>query len=242
MGAVGNAYLVLYNVVQFLGWSHMLYILLPHLDAALVKGVDRGQLYSDIELSVKVFQTAAVLEVVHAAVGLVKTNPMLAMFQVSSRVFVVWAILDAVPESRLCRGLPLLLIAWIITEMIRYSFYAVGLLGTSLYFITWLRFISFYIYIFPLESWSVIILRYTLFFALYPIGVTGELWCCYVSLARVARDKLFTWTMPNSLNMTFNFYYVLIAIMLSYIPLFPQLYFHMIAQRKKVIGGHKKTA
>merc|ERR1712117_800827 len=62
MGAVGNAYLVLYNVVQFLGWSHMLYILLPHLDAALVKGVDRGQLYSDIELSVKVFQTAAVLE------------------------------------------------------------------------------------------------------------------------------------------------------------------------------------
>ena len=48
--------------------------------------------------------------------------------------------------------------------------------------------------------------------------------------------------MPNSLNMTFNFYYVLIAIMLSYIPLFPQLYFHMIAQRKKVIGGHKKTA
>jgi len=222
MGAVGNAYLVLYNVVQFLGWSHMLYILLPHLDAALVKGVDRGQLYSDIELSVKVFQTAAVLEVVHAAVGLVKTNPMLAMFQVSSRVFVVWAILDAVPESRLCRGLPLLLIAWIITEMIRYSFYAVGLLGTSLYFITWLR--------------------YTLFFALYPIGVTGELWCCYVSLARVARDKLFTWTMPNSLNMTFNFYYVLIAIMLSYIPLFPQLYFHMIAQRKKVIGGHKKTA
>ena len=141
MGVVGNAYLVLYNVVQFLGWSHMLYILLPHLDAALVKGVDRGQLYSDIELSVKVFQTAAVLEVVHAAVGLVKTNPMLAMFQVSSRVFVVWAILDAVPESRLCRGLPLLLIAWIITEMIRYSFYVVGLLGTSLYFITWLRFL-----------------------------------------------------------------------------------------------------
>merc|ERR1712122_166396 len=86
MGAVGNAYLVLYNVVQFLGWSHMLYILLPHLDAALFKGVDRGQLYSDIELSLQIFQTAAVLEVVHAAVGLVKTNPMLAMFQVSSRV------------------------------------------------------------------------------------------------------------------------------------------------------------
>merc|ERR1712241_711560 len=222
MGAVGNAYLVLYNLVQFLGWSHMLYILLPHLDTALIKGVDRGQLYADIEWSLKIFQTAAVLEVVHAAVGLVKTNPMLAMFQVSSRVFVVWAILGAMPESRLCRGLPLLLIAWIITEMIRYSFYAVGLLGTNLYIITWLR--------------------YTLFFALYPIGVSGELWCQCVSLARVAKDRIFTMTMPNSFNMTFNSYYVLIAIMLSYIPLFPQLYFHMIAQRKKVIGGHKKTA
>ena len=151
MGAVGNAYLVLYNVVQFLGWSHMLYILLPHLDTALIKGVDRGQLYADIELSLKIFQTAAVLEVVHAAVGLVKTNPMLAMFQVSSRVFVAWAILDAVPESRLCRGLPLLLIAWIITEMIRYSFYAVGLLGTSLYIITWLRYSIAILFVFFLN-------------------------------------------------------------------------------------------
>lgn len=241
MGALGNAYLVLYNVVQFLGWSHMLYILLPHLDTALIKGVDRGQLYADIELSLKIFQTAAVLEVVHAAVGLVKTNPMLAMFQVSSRVFVAWAILDAVPESRLCRGLPLLLIAWIITEMIRYSFYAVGLLGTSLYIITWLRYSIAILFVFP-QLKVLITCRYTLFFALYPIGVTGELWCCYVSLGRIARDKIFTWMMPNQLNMTFNFYYVLIAIMLSYIPLFPQLYFHMIAQRKKVIGGHKKTA
>ena len=71
---------------------------------------------------------------------------MQAWLQVSSRVFVAWAILDAVPESRVCRGLPLLLIAWIITEMIRYSFYAVGLLGTSLYIITWLRFDSLLTY------------------------------------------------------------------------------------------------
>ncbi len=87
--------------------------------------------------------------------------------------------------------------------------------------------------------------RYTLFYFLYPIGVTGELLCCYASLDRIGRDKLFTLVMPNQYNMVFNFYYVLIMIMLSYIPIFPQLYFHMIAQRKKVIGGQgkdKKTA
>ncbi len=138
MGAFGNAYLILYNVVQFLGWSHMLYILAPHFVDA-VSGKDRGELYKEIELSLQIFQTGAVLEVVHAALGLVKTNPMLAMFQVSSRVFVTWAILDAVPESRLSPGLPLLLTAWIITEMIRYSFYAIALLGTTFYPITWLR-------------------------------------------------------------------------------------------------------
>ena len=138
MGSAGNFYLVVYNVVQFVGWSHMLYILAPRFTDA-VTGKDKGELYDDIELSLQIFQTGAVLEVVHAAVGLVKTNPMLAMFQVSSRVFVTWAILDAVPEARLSPGLPLLLTAWIITEMIRYSFYAIGLLGTSFYTITWLR-------------------------------------------------------------------------------------------------------
>lgn len=61
-----------------------------------------------------------------------------------------------------------------------------------------------------------------------------------MALDRVARDNLMSISMPNKYNLTFNFYYVLIAIMLSYIPLFPQLYFHMIAQRKKVIGGEGK--
>ena len=82
--------------------------------------------------------------------------------------------------------------------------------------------------------------RYTLFYALYPIGVTGELLCCYASLDRISREKIFTLSMPNKYNLVFNFYFVLIMIMLSYIPLFPQLYFHMIAQRKKVIGGGGK--
>ena len=40
--------------------------------------------------------------------------------------------------------------------------------------------------------------------------------------------------MPNKWNYTFSFYVFLILIMLSYIPVFPHLYFHMFAQRKKV--------
>ncbi len=70
---------------------------------------------------------------------------------------VTWAVLYAFPESRSCRGLPLLLLAWQVTEIIRYSFYFFGLLGSVPSVLTYLR--------------------YTLFIALYPMGVTGELWC-----------------------------------------------------------------
>ena len=84
--------------------------------------------------------------------------------------------------------------------------------------------------------------RYTLFIVLYPIGVTGELWCQYVSLGPIQARKIFSLAMPNSWNFVFNFYVVLIMIMLSYVPIFPQLYLHMFAQRRKVVGGEKKKA
>lgn len=82
--------------------------------------------------------------------------------------------------------------------------------------------------------------RYTTFIALYPIGVTGELLCQWAALPVIARTGAYSVAMPNAWNAIFNFYGVLIAIMLSYIPIFPQLYLHMFAQRRKVIGGKGK--
>jgi hypothetical protein len=49
-------------------------------------------LYTNVEFLLQVFQTLALLEVVHAAIGLVKSNPMLVLFQVLSRLLVVWAV------------------------------------------------------------------------------------------------------------------------------------------------------
>jgi len=108
--------------------------------------------------------------------------------------------------------------------------------------------------------------RYTLFIVLYPIGVSGELACIYFSLAYVKEHQLLTVRMPNILNFTFDYQYFLIGTMLSYFPseyfrillsqlkiklanhkiesliiffvsVFPQLYLHMFAQRKKILGG-----
>jgi very-long-chain (3R)-3-hydroxyacyl-CoA dehydratase len=46
----------------------------------------------------QVTQTAAVLEIFHAAAGLVRSPLTTTVQQVASRIFVVWGILFAVPE------------------------------------------------------------------------------------------------------------------------------------------------
>ena len=149
-----------------------------------------------------------------------RSNPVLTGFQVFSRVFVTWAVVEAFEEAKAARGLPLLLLAWSVTEVIRYSYYALGLFNSCPTFLTWLR--------------------YTLFIVLYPMGVTGELWCSISCLGRIGRERPLSVAMPNRWNVTFDSYVVMVLILLSYIPIFPQLYLHMFAQRRKVIGGVKK--
>ena len=50
---------------------------------------------------VKFTQTLAILDVVHAALGLVKSNVGTAASQVFSRLWAVWAVVEMVPEVRL---------------------------------------------------------------------------------------------------------------------------------------------
>ncbi|MCJ8732477.1 hypothetical protein PDJAM_G00211770 [Pangasius djambal] len=110
----------------------------------------------------------------------------------------------------------LFVVAWTITEIIRYSFYTFSLLNHLPYLIKWAR--------------------YTFFIVLYPMGVTGELLTIYAALPYVQKTGLYSVTLPNKYNFSFDYYTFLILTMVSYIPLFPQLYFHMLRQRKKVLG------
>lgn len=78
--------------------------------------------------------------------------------------------------------------------------------------------------------------RYTTFIALYPIGVTGELLCLYWAQKDASKHKIWSIELPNTYNLTFSYFVFLWVVILLYIPLFPQLYLHMFALRKKVIG------
>jgi hypothetical protein len=48
-------------------------------------------------------------------------------------------------KSHLSIGVPMLLIAWSITEVIRYSFYALNLINAVPYLLIWMRYIFFLI-------------------------------------------------------------------------------------------------
>lgn len=210
-----NVYLCLYNFLQVLGWSHILVQLVLH----YVQGNSTDTLWEAVKLALIVFQNAAVLEVVNVAAGLVKSNLVITVFQVASRVMVVCGVLLPTPTAPKSYGLPLLLLAWSVTEVIRYSYYALNILNIVPFFLIWCR--------------------YTFFIALYPIGVTGELLCFYAAQSYVGESQLWSYSLPNALNFAFSYQYMLICIMLSYIPLFPRMYLHMFSQRKKVLVGAK---
>lgn len=163
------------------------------------------------------------MQIVHAATGIVPSNPVITTFQVLSRVMVVCGVVMATPTGQISPGLPLALLAWSVTEIIRYGYYAFNLLGSV--------------------PAVLVFLRYTTFIALYPIGVTGELLCFYWAQDFAREVKVWSVEMPNRFNVTFSYLYFLWFVMLLYIPLFPQMYLHMFAQRRKILmptGGATK--
>ncbi|CAL4209036.1 unnamed protein product, partial [Meganyctiphanes norvegica] len=126
------------------------------------------------------------------------SNPVLTAFQVFSRVFVLWGVLHSAEHSQQSLGLPMLLVAWSVTEVIRYSYYFFNIID--------------------LVPSALTFLRYTLFIGLYPLGVTGELLCSYAALPAISRSNIFSVPLPNKLNFAFDSYYALIVVMLLYIP------------------------
>ncbi|KAH8554364.1 tyrosine phosphatase-like protein [Umbelopsis sp. PMI_123] len=70
-------------------------------------------------------------------------------------------------------------------------------------------------------------LRYTLFFVLYPTGAGSEVLMMYVSL-------------PYAKAWNVYYYYLLIFLMVVYIPGLPVMYTHMIGQRRKYLKTLKE--
>jgi len=214
---LAQAWLLLYNVGQVAGWSSIGYSLVLEMWSSGNYKI----LYHIVEKQLLIFQTAAIFEILHAATGLVRSNPILTTFQVFSRLIVLWGVIHPIVKVQINLGCALALFAWTITEMIRYSYYSFLLLGHLPRVLNYLR--------------------YTLFIVLYPIGVTGELLCIYRALPIVWETDLFSLHLPNKWNFSFEYYFILIGTFPLYVLLFPQLYFHMFKQRGKALGTKPQT-
>ncbi|XP_051266984.1 very-long-chain (3R)-3-hydroxyacyl-CoA dehydratase 1 isoform X1 [Dicentrarchus labrax] len=240
ISTLATAWLTFYNIAMTAGW---LVLAMAMMRFYIQKGTHKG-LYRSIARTLKFFQTFAlvevrifwetasavtarpdtylffmylVLQVGHCAIGIVRTSVIVTGVQVCSRIFMVWFITNSIRQIQSEESVILFLVVWTVTEITRYSYYTFNLLHHLPYFIKWAR--------------------YNLFIVLYPLGVVGELMTIYAALPFVRRSGMYSMRLPNVYNVSFDYYYCLIVVMLSYIPLFPQLYFHMLRQRRKVLHG-----
>ncbi|XP_055640232.1 very-long-chain (3R)-3-hydroxyacyl-CoA dehydratase 2-like isoform X2 [Toxorhynchites rutilus septentrionalis] len=187
----------------------------------LLAGQPSNSLWDKVGSVTYFFQLLTILEFFHAVLRIVPSNPLITLLQVFGRCLVVVGAIDATPTGKISPGLPIALFCWSLAETVRYSYYVMHLVLPKVpHFATWLR--------------------YTIFIPLYPAGFFGELLCFYWAQSYILETDMWSISMPNRANFSFSFYYFVWMMAIGYLPVFPQMYLHMLAQRKKTLAGAEK--
>ncbi|CAN6673660.1 very-long-chain (3R)-3-hydroxyacyl-CoA dehydratase Phs1p [Trichomonascus vanleenenianus] len=153
-----KGYLITYNTLSAFFWGCVLVRLLVLYPLVGPKFVAGGM----AEFTRNV-QTAALLEAVHSALGLVKSPIVTTVMQIASRLLLVWGVVDRFPEVAQSPIYSTMVFAWSVTEVIRYSYYALNLARGSV-------------------PKAIVWLRYNAFFVLYPLGAGSEVLLAYFAL------------------------------------------------------------
>jgi very-long-chain (3R)-3-hydroxyacyl-CoA dehydratase len=217
MGSLRRQYLIAYNLAMLGGWA---LVALRLLRALTRGGPVAHELFSASRGPVRSLLLASCLEIVHAALKLVRSPVGTTAVQCSVRLLSFTGAMDlgcpvvsASPYPAMAIG------AWTISELIRYAFYVAQLVsGSGPYWLTWLR--------------------YSAFIVLYPIGILGEMGSFYKALPHIEANKTASVLMPNRVNQSFDYAsFVKVALVAGYPPGFYALYSYMLKQRAKVLGG-----
>jgi hypothetical protein len=207
MGAMKNSYLILYNLACCAGWAAVL--LLSKQAESL------GAVYSapGVASMLAFVQSAAILEIVHAALGLVRSPVFVTTLQVGSRIAALFAIYNS-PNAQSQFGAGLMILSWALVEVPRYAFYVAALITGDATKKT---------------PYPLFWLRYSLFAVLYPTGITGEL---TVFLA-AAKDPVFLSFLGEGFeNMM---YYFVMSFPVIYAPGAIPMVLNMAANRKSAM-------
>lgn len=204
-----DIWLVIYNQASAALWFIVLFntILLYAL-------VGQPDLFKTTNRITTIIQTFALIEVVHSAVGFVRSPVLTTLSQVSSRLLVVYGIFQVLPNSPANThwAYITLSLSWSITEIIRYLYYVQNIQTNG----------------HPAKILT--LLRYNLFFVLYPSGVASEISMIVLSLGE-AEKVVGVW-----------YKWFLIAIIGVYAPGFYTLFTHMLKQRKRALKALKEES
>ena len=203
-------YLILYNVVQYLGWTAFFVLFVINYASTQ----DLQQTYDNTFYMVQFFQYLAILEIVHIILRLVRSPLFTTFVQVMSRVVIVFVL--AKIKSSLSIGYVLLSLAWSIAEMVRYTYYYLSLIKHN------------YITSFELP-YFLIWCRYSFLIVLYPIGVSGELITLWNSTKELKNYALGNITLAHLIYFAF----------VLYVPGLFMLYTYMLKQRKSTLKKQK---
>lgn len=201
---MSGGYLVFYNAACMALWAATLVLTLKTL---FQTGLNLTKVWDAAHVPMEVAQWAMCLEILHAVLGLVRSPVFTVFMQVMSRI-VALLVVVSVPPVQATWACGLMILSWALVEVPRYAFYVNALLsptgteGTK-YPIFWLR--------------------YSLFYVLYPTGITGECVTMYRALSTSALAS----ALPNGLAV------LLITVnLMLYVPFGPFMYFNMVKNRK----------
>ncbi|KAI5397838.1 hypothetical protein KIW84_063596 [Lathyrus oleraceus] len=112
MARISTLYLLAYNSFQAIGWAVSLTIILFNLlSTSSVTGT-----FTSAGTLICFLQSAAFLEVIHGAIGLVPSGVLLPMLQWSGRTHFVLAIVRGIPEVQELPFVFITFLAWSIGE------------------------------------------------------------------------------------------------------------------------------
>ncbi|KAF5744638.1 hypothetical protein HS088_TW07G00214 [Tripterygium wilfordii] len=214
MASPTKLYLFTYNLLQSFGWTIAFYrILIDFVETKSVNGA-----YASAGELICLLQKLAFLEVIHGVLGVVPSGVLNPLMQWGGRTHFLLAIVRPVVEVQELPSIFITFVAWSLTEVIRYTHYALNCVGSCPYWITYLRF--------------------TLFIGLYPIGIApGEMWLMYEALPFIKVKNLYA----NSFaSLRFSYYDFVRVLLLCYPFLWLKLYLHMFKQRRSKLGGRQK--
>ncbi|RLW03825.1 hypothetical protein DV515_00006493 [Chloebia gouldiae] len=173
-------------------------------------------------------QTLALMEIMNSLIGLVRSPLIPSVVQAFGRNLVLFVILGSLEEMQSKPVVFFIFYFWSISELFRYPYYMLSCIGIEWKPLTWLR--------------------YTVWIPLYPLGGLAEAVCIVQSIPIFSETGKFSLGLPNPLNVTIQFPFVLqiylIALFLGkYLILFLRLFVnfrHLYKQRKQHLGPKKR--